>query len=588
MGKNNVTSIAKAKVKHFYDGITSRYTRHLSTRDGWTNPVTGMGIRGKDKNASTFFRNSGRLDRETLDALERKDGLARSIIHTKVDDALRQGWTVTFTGDEENPITPQESSDFNDQLTTWYKETKFKARVSMHLKQARQSGGGVLALGVADGQTPDQPLDLERVKSFTWLRPHDRHEVSQSTEIESDPSSKDFGNPEHYILHSNRANTSSGDKASRDEQLLDTRVHASRLWRTEGNILSERVKQQSDGWGDSVLEPTIEPLKNYNSGMQGTGTIIQDLTQGVYKVKNLIDIIMSNGEESVRNRFGAMDYMKSIYNAILIDADGEDYSRQTTQVTGLPDLIDRNAMHLSAVSGMPMTLLFGQSPSGFGTGEAEGDNWDDKVKAYQTETVEPLLEYVLKVLFSTEDFKDFPKDWAIKFTALQMSDPKEEAEIRLLTSQADALDVTQTGSLAADEVAHSRYGGAAYSTETSLNEEARQQEAELLEAEGLAGLGEQEALNGIQIASMLEIAAKVRTEELSRESAKIGMSIAFPQLLPDQINGYIDAVEITGPVDPVTGVPFGNGPPQQTLPAAVAPTIPDDETDVGDPGEAAP
>lgn len=562
--KSKVTSISRAK--HWYNRIM--------TRDSWVNPVTGMGILGTDKNESTTFVNDGRIDRETLDALGRKDGLGRRIIHLTVDDALRQGWTVTFKGDEDNPITPQESSDFNERLSTWYKDTKFITRVSMHLKQARQFGGSLLVLGVTDGQTPDQPLDMEKIKDFTWMRPHDRHEVSQSTEIESDPSSKDFGNPEFYILFSNRSNTFSGDTESRDKQLLDTQVHASRLWRTEGTILSERVKQQSEGWGDSVIEPVFSPLKNYNSGMSNSGTIIQDLTQGVYKIKNLMDIILANGEQSVRNRFAIMDFMKSIHKAILIDADGEDYARQTTQVTGLSDLLDRNAMHLSAVAGMPMTLLFGLSPSGFGTGEAEGDNWDDSVKAYQTEILQPLLEYVLTVLFNTDDFDDFPKDWSIKFTALQLTDPIEEADIRLKTSQADALDI-QASVLSADEVAENRYGGAAYSTETTLNEEARQMEAELLEAEGVAGFGEREALNGIQIASLLDIARETKTGVLSKESAKAVINISFPQLASEEVDAYIDPIEVTGPLDPVTGAPLGDIPPEQTPPAAVAQTIPD-------------
>lgn len=562
--KSKVTPITWAK---------DRYNR-IMTRDSWVNPVTGMGILGTDKNESTTFVNDGRIDRETLDAIGRKDGLGRKIIHLTVDDALRQGWVVTFKGTEDKPITPQESSDFNERLANWYKDTKFVTRTSMHLKQARQFGGSLLALGVSDGQMPDQPLDLDRVKEFTWMRPHDRHEVSQSTEIESEPSSKDFGNPKFYTLFSNRSNTFSGDTELRNKQLLDTLVHASRLWRTEGTVLSERVKQQSEGWGDSVIEPVFDPLKNYNSGMKNSGTIIQDLTQGVYKIKGLIDMILSNGEQNVRNRFAIIDFMKSIHKAILIDADGEDYSRQTTQVGGLSDLLDRNAMHLSAVAGMPMTLLFGLSPSGFGTGEAEGDNWDDTVKAYQTEILQPLLEYVLKILFNTDDFKDFPDNWAIKFTALQLTDPVEEADIRLKTSQADALDI-QAGVLSADEVAHSRYGGAAYSTETTLNEEARQMDAELLEAEGVAGFGEKEALNGIQIQSILDILERVKTGVLPKDSAKVTLRASLPQLTPEEVDGMVNPIEVTGPIDPDTGASIGAIPPQQTQPAAVAPTIPD-------------
>ena len=132
---------------------------------------------------------------------------------------------------------------------------------------------------------------------------------------------------------------------------------------------------------------------------------------------------------------------------------------------------------------MPLTLLFGVSPGGFGTGEAEGDNWDDTVKSYQTDFIEPLLEYVLTILFATPEFNDFPSNWSIKFNALQLADPLQEADIRLKTSQADGLDI-QNGVLASDEVAVSRYGGSAYSTETALDEVGREMDARLAE-EGL-------------------------------------------------------------------------------------------------------
>ena len=66
-----------------------------------------------------------------------------------------------------------------------------------------------------------------------------------------------------YTLHATRAQA--GD---RRETLIDTWVHNSRVWRTDGMVLTERVRQQNDGWGDSVLEVCKDQLSNRSSVMK--------------------------------------------------------------------------------------------------------------------------------------------------------------------------------------------------------------------------------------------------------------------------------------------------------------------------------
>ena len=123
------------------------------TEDGWTNPVSGMGILGRDKGASTRFRESHRLGQGELDAMSR-DGFSMKIVGEVVDDAMRSGWVVTFQGDEDSEISPKEANEFNERLQRWYKKVKLSSRVTRHLKQARHYGGSILALGVKDGQSP--------------------------------------------------------------------------------------------------------------------------------------------------------------------------------------------------------------------------------------------------------------------------------------------------------------------------------------------------------------------------------------------------------------------------------------------------
>lgn len=510
-----------------------------TTNDGWSNPTTGMGYVGRDKGESTRYIPGPILDFSTLDSMGRGDGFSRIIIDSVVDDAMRSGWVVNFTGDDDAEVTPEESHELNEKLQKWYKDTKLKARVSQHLKQARQYGGALLVLGAVDGQDPSQPLNLDRVTEFNWLRTHDRHQTSQSSQIEDNPTSIGFGFAEAYTLQATQIQ--SGD---RDETLLDTWVHNSRVWRTDGVVLTERVRQQNDGWGDSVLQVCSEQLGNRASVMKSARTVVQEWVMSVYKVNDFAGMVNAQGESEVRNRFSIMDRMKSIFQGIIVDANNEGYERIATTAAGLPDLLDRYGIDLAAVARMPMTKLFGLSPGGFGTGEAEGDNWDDVTQSYQTDDVGPLLEYVHKILFATPEFADFPKSWSIKFNSLKLTSPTEDAEIRLKTSQKDALEIS-SGVVSADEVAMSRYGGSTYSTETVLDTEAREMDA-ALEAEGL-GTSSTEALNGIQISSMLDILERVKTGVLPKESAVIALSASFPDMSPETASGMVDPIQVTGP-----------------------------------------
>ena len=537
------------------------YLTNLTTSDGWHNSVTGMGILGRDKAESTSYNPDVQLDQVTLDGLSRGDAMARRGVCRVVDDAMRQGWIVTFKSDDGETVTPDQAQELNERLSEWHAQTMMPTRLTQHLKQARHYGGSLLMLGAADGRSPGEPLDLSKLKSFDWVRPHDRFQVTSSGQIVEDPTDKDFGFPRWYTLH--RTFGGGSTPAPTAQQVLNVPVHSSRVWRTDGVVLSERVRLENMGWGDSVLQQAYEPLSAWSAAMKASKTALAEFSQGVYKIQNLMGIITANGDESVRKRFHLMDFIKSSWGALLVDAENEEYRRESINVSGMPELIDRHGQHLASAFDQPMTLFFGQSPGGFGKGEAEGDNWDDSVKAYQTDSVLPALNYIYKILFESPGFEDFPSKWKVEFNSLQLTSPVEEAEIRLKTAQTDQTYV-QSGVLDADEVATSRFGGASYSTETVLDEETRELEAELQDE----GLSTREGLNGQQIGEALSILERVETGKLPKESAKVLMLSSFSSLSQEAVDGMVDPIEVTevAEVPPAFGAPPGAPQPPQSEP----------------------
>ena len=79
--------------------------------------------------------------------------------------------------------------------------------------------------------------------------------------------------------------------------------------------------------------------------------------------------------KQVEQRANILNLSKSSLNTMIIDSE-ESYEKITTNISGISDIVDRFMLALSAVSGIPITLLFGRSPSGLNaTGEADIRNF---------------------------------------------------------------------------------------------------------------------------------------------------------------------------------------------------------------------
>ena len=538
--------------------------------DGWVNQLSGMGVSSRDKNEASFWRRRPRRRYEELDSMYRQDPLAARIIDVVVDDALRQGFHLEFKGENpEEEVDSETVHEFNSRFYEWCKRVHLHTQVKHHLKSARVYGGSILVLGADDGQDPREPLNEVRVGSFDYVKAMDRFQLSASGLLDTDPTSSRFGFPVYYYLQSvfSSTNEVTGLELERLQQgievsprtqqedltanqtLNNVTVHASRVVRTDGTLLSDRSRLNNDGWGDSFLERAWEPLRHWNTALKATASLVHDFSQGVYKLKGLRDVLAAGKQGLLRQRFEVQDLSRSVWNAVILDADGEDYQRQTTSLAGLPEVIDRFGQHLSGAAGMPLTLILGVSPGGFGTGEAEGDNWDDVVKAYQEEHVRPVLERVVEVLFLTPEFAGAPSNWHVEFKPLKQTSELEKAEIHNKQADADLKYVTM-GALSPSEVANSRFGGKHFSLETTLDEvstegderEQDDQEAAELNQQALEGETEttegeptsvdaakpQEAFNGAQVASLVDVAVKVKAGELPLETAVQLVAVAFP------------------------------------------------------------
>jgi phage-related protein (TIGR01555 family) len=422
--------------------------------DGWANAITGIGDKNRDKRRSTVFKQFGRFDHVQAEALYRDNGIARRIIDLPAKSMTRNWFTLV--GDEDERVTQRMET------------LRAQAHVTQAVEWAGVYGGSIILMGIDDGQfTSEEDADLtkpvreESIKAINFLVPFAAWREVQVIEqsIDKDATSPTFGKPTLYRITQLLGGTT-----------FD--VHVSRIIRFDGKLVPRFTQKANAGWHDSVYQSTFEQIRQVGNVFGNSEIITEDFVQTIIKVADLKKQIATGQEALVKTRMDLLDLSRHVLNMILLD-EGEDYQRQSSSVAGLALLLDRFVMVLSSVTGIPVTLLMGRSPSGLNaTGESDIRFWYDSVQADQNTELKPRLEKLVQYLF-TEGGNKAPDEWSIQFNPLFQMTEKEKQEIYKGTAEADAIYVDR-GVLDPNEVAVSRFSGTEFSTGVvQLDEETR-------------------------------------------------------------------------------------------------------------------
>ena len=428
---------------------------NFTRSDGWMNVLTGLGICGRDKKENGHFRISKLFDRAELDQMYRSDGVLRLIIDLFANEMVRQGWEIE--GDVEGKIVGK------------LEELRVNEAMINLCKWARLFGGGICIMGIQDGLPLDQPVDEPALRDVQWLRVFDRYQAySRDGTFESDLNSPNYGYPNVYTVNDNRTGAV-------------FYVHYSRVLRMDWNILPPRWQNFNQGWGDPLSQTIYEELRNYSTAFSNSATIFQDFVNSVLYIPNLAQIMASQcGDETVLKRLNILNLTKSSTNTAILDAN-EKYEKLTTNVAGIADLLDRFMIALSAVTRIPVSLLFGRSAAGLNsTGDNDVRNFYDAVKQEQEHKLRPAMEKLIRYIMISKDgpFQGKePDDWSIQYVPLWQNTEEQDAITRRTIAEVDAIYLDR-GVLDPSEVAISRFGGNKWSMNTEIDVEMRERESQ--------------------------------------------------------------------------------------------------------------
>lgn len=399
--------------------------------DGWVNLLAGLS--GKmDKTQHTTFGEYTFLDDQMLGRLYMGEGLAKKIIKTPADDMTRK-WIEIANDDKE-------------EIQTHLDDLKAEERLNEGIQWQRLYGGSIIVMGIMDGEKSEDPLNMKKANSIEWLEVVDRSNIILDTSIYvEDTREKDYGKMEIYDVQIGPI-------------LTQKKFHRSRVLEFFGDPAPKNISEQDINiryWGMSVLQAIWRNLSSYGSAVQNIDNILFEFIIGKYKIDGLAEKLASGNESAVVARMELIQMYKSVIHAILL-GENEDYIRDVVSVAGLSELWDRYMIHLSGVSEIPVTKLFGRSPAGENaTGEGDLNNYYDSIQSKQKLDLRSPLQKVVDII--AEIYNIPGENHKITFNPLKQMTEKEKAEINKINAETDNIYI-QNGVVENIEVREKRKG----------------------------------------------------------------------------------------------------------------------------------
>lgn len=387
--------------------------RRARALDAFTNVLARLGAGTPNLLEGTEY-SLQRLSRDfnQLNALYRESWIIRRIIDVIPSDMLKNWITIT------SGIDP----DVEKKLSISLRRTQLIDKLKRGMQWGRLYGG---ALGVMlvkhQGYNLSQPLRLDWIMpgDFAGLLIFDRwNGVNPSNELIEDISDPDYGYPKYYTVTDPAGGGS-------------VKIHHSRVIRFTGNTLPFWEEIAEMQWGASVVESVFDELKKRDNVSWNIAQLTFMANIRVLKMQDLGQLLAATDSESQAELLRTLEAQNMLLNnmgmQVMDAADG----LETHQYTfgGLADCYQQFIMDISGAAEIPVTKLFGRSPSRLNaTGESDLQNYYDMIAEKQEAVLRPILNKVLPP-FIISTIGSLPKDFDFDFDPVAEPSDKERADL---------------------------------------------------------------------------------------------------------------------------------------------------------------
>lgn len=292
----------------------------------------------------------------------------------------------------------------------------------------RECGDGYILIGVADGKSLSEPLDLNNIFSVEWLKVLSRWELQPVYRANAKQ-------PDGYRLR--MLNDSLPDGTVE----YDKFIHKSRVRRFPGIRLSNVALKHRQGANLSVIESIINSYLRHETAL-GTSNLMlanhQLRTLGLKGLGQLIqDDIRANstaGQQQLMDRLMTLDMGASAARTLLYDLEEEKVENLNITYGGVWEIVDRLSDDLASHVDVPRSALFNElGKTGLTSGEAfrlQAFDLAKRTQSWQYEHWLGHLEFFTRLAIAAKDCKvKMPSEgFEIVFPLNYLEEPAVAAE----------------------------------------------------------------------------------------------------------------------------------------------------------------
>ncbi len=563
--------------------------------DAWRDPWSGMGSDERDPRGSSVFI------ADLVSALQaaemvRGDGIAGKLVEDVVLEAFRIGFDINIKErdktrgrrgqDATEDVRPADRLKA-DVLAMWSPNgLDALAKVAEADTLERQDGGAAILLGLNDMRTKpsEPPAATAKLEWLKVIHPSNLY----PERYYSDPFQGKQGEVELWRLTPIvRAGAGGGLASAAPINVHESRLIMMRGMRVAGSD-AMNTRYEYPEFGDSVLTRAKAAVRRFYSALDSIELTARRNGEPYWKLTKLADLIAKDRGKLFRQRLAAKELARSTLRLHVVDKE-DDFGMAAAPLTGIKEVVETFKDELAAVTGMPRTRLFGETPAGIGnTGQGPQQVWFDWVAAHAKKKDVPALTKITARWMAGQGGE--PLEWEIvPRDGWQMSE-KERAEIDELDARTDAT-LANAGIITGRDVRAREKWQLRYQLDqvedagdTNIPDDVRDPGGDLGGAPGGAEL-QKTALNGAQVASLTDVVRAVANGEIPWESGVAIAMVAFPESVPDRTA----AEQLMGPKDfkappkAPPPAPFGGPPvpPKQGGPAPAPTPVVEEKTPDG-------
>ena len=330
------------------------------------------------------------------------DAILKRIAWSLPSSSTQKMWQLSLGDDFSSKVGSKLVRDYY----AYHEKLKTRSQFRKALQFSRSHGGTVIILKINDGRHYSEPVNEGKIKSISGLIVRHRWQVAPS--VRTAASIFDLDDIEHYeiltIDQQIKQKLLFNETNSKQDDRL---IHRSRILRFNGALMPDDwMISYNNGWGLSVFDEVWKYYKNYTNGLNAVGELIKTQSVLQHSFEGLRELMMASDEESIaaiKQTMKSIRLMFDLYGMVLHDS-REQFNWNARPLAGMDSLVQVQKDGVTGASGMPHTIVWGESPGGLGRdGKETQINYANSVAEYQGENLDPSAAILDRYIFLAKD-----------------------------------------------------------------------------------------------------------------------------------------------------------------------------------------